>query len=255
MKTSIIIPARLESERIKSKPLVTVHNIPAIRLASQIALKSKNATEVIVVSDSQLILDSLKDLKVTKVLSSEKFLNGTERALSWAIKHKSNYQAFLVMDCGELTVLPETLDKLIEMVVSRDCDVSTGVEKITSMEVVSFNNVKAVISSTNDVIYLSRAPIPFSRNPISIYKQFFFKNIGVTCYGVTSAKQFLTSKSELELIEDIDLLRLIDKGFKIKAHWIEYKTFALNEYKDISKIESEISERRVLEGKPRFPPK
>lgn len=59
-KTAIIIPARLNSSRLKNKLLLEAKNKPVIQWVYEAAIKAKLASIVIVACDSEEIFNAVK---------------------------------------------------------------------------------------------------------------------------------------------------------------------------------------------------
>lgn len=76
--TIILIPARLESERLKNKPLKLINGVPMI---AQVALRATKLGigDVVVASGNQLITDTLNKYKIKSVMTSSKHKSGTDR--------------------------------------------------------------------------------------------------------------------------------------------------------------------------------
>ena len=241
---NILIPARNGSSRIKSKPLTRILGQPLIKWMAGKALEIKDS-QVIVCSDHQDIKNSLKGMKVTNTDIIKTYRNGTECALD-NIQKKN--QPFVVLDCGEIGILPKSIEKLIEMVSSGSCDIATCVQKITATDMADINVVKTVLSSNDEVIYLSRAPVPFPKN---IETTVFWKHIGVCCYSSKAVDSFMSAGiCDAEKLEGIDLIRALNCRLRIKVLKINYEALSLKTPEDIIKAERHLSIERARVGKP-----
>ena len=94
---------------------------------------------------------------------------------------------------------------------------------------------KVVINNNNELLYMSRAPIPGSK------KMNFYKAYRQVCvYSFT--KNFLSTfgrhkiKSVNEKVEDIEILRFLDFGLKIKMIKVSGSEISLDTYKDLKII-------------------
>jgi len=77
-KIAIIIPSRLNAERLPNKPLKFINNKEMILHVYDIA-KLSNVGEVIVATPDQEILDLIKTHNGQAVLTSDKHQTGTDR--------------------------------------------------------------------------------------------------------------------------------------------------------------------------------
>ena len=250
MNSIIAIPARATSERIKEKPLINILGKPAIQWVVETALKNKRNSKVIVCSDSQKVLDIVKESKIVCNLSKQRYQNGTDRVFEYSLGMKDQPSSIVVFDCGEIMIHPETLDKLTDLIISGSFDIVTCVQEISGFDMADSNTVKASLSSNNEILYLSRAPIPLPINQGKASGIKFWKHIGVTGYSLKAAKELLYSdRCDAENIEEIDLLRALNCHLKIGTINIDYKRTCLNTKQSLSEIESSISLGRIQSGK------
>ena len=83
MKKIVIIPARLQSERLPNKPLKLIGNRSMIQWTYQAALNS-NADEVYVATDSNKIKDLVESFNGKAFLTSSNHQTGTDRVFEVA---------------------------------------------------------------------------------------------------------------------------------------------------------------------------
>ena len=74
-----LIPSRLNSKRLKEKPLLLIDQLPIIVHAYKRAKLAKKLDEVIVCTDNQKIVETIKKHGGVALLTSKKHKNGTER--------------------------------------------------------------------------------------------------------------------------------------------------------------------------------
>ena len=250
MNPAIIIPARIGSKRIESKPLVNVLGQTALKWVVQTALKTEIKSEVIVCSDSQKVLDSVKDINITCNLSSKDYKSGTERAFSYVMGLKTKPSLIVVVDCGETMIRSKTIDELMNLVISGSCEISTCIQEVSGIDMADVNTIKASVSSNKEILYLSRSPIPFPLNKED-KKIKFWKQIGVTCYSLKAVKELVSLKRcDIEDFEDIDLLRALNYRMKIGTVGIDYPRTSLSSPLSLSQIEESISSERLKLGQP-----
>ena len=78
-KIAIIIPSRLNAERLPNKPLKFINNKEMILHVYDIAKSLSNVGEVIVATPDQEILDLIKTHNGQAILTSDKHQTGTDR--------------------------------------------------------------------------------------------------------------------------------------------------------------------------------
>jgi len=100
------------------------------------------------------------------------------------------------------------------------------------------NVVKAVIDQNNYALYFSRSPIPYNRNAQRPSGLKYFKHLGLYAYR----KEFLMSykdwpKSTLESTEQLEQLRILEAGHKIKTIETKSESIAVDTPEDLARIE------------------
>ena len=78
MKKIVIIPARLDSERLPEKPLKLIGKKPMIEWTYK-AARNSIADEVFVATDSNKIKKAVEEFKGKAVLTSDRHQTGTDR--------------------------------------------------------------------------------------------------------------------------------------------------------------------------------
>ncbi|MBU0925231.1 3-deoxy-manno-octulosonate cytidylyltransferase, partial [bacterium] len=103
-------------------------------------------------------------------------------------------------------------------------------------EINSQTIIKVIVNENDDVMYMSRLPVPYSNNSL---KQIFRQQIPV--YGFTKKALEVFSqypKTINEQFEDIELLRFVDLGYKIKMAETTVDSIAVDVPSDIQKVEN-----------------
>ena len=96
----------------------------------------------------------------------------------------------------------------------------------------------------NEVIYISRANVPYQFKKES---KFHKKHLSVVSFKPESLLAFGKSKlSELEKIEDVELLRALDIGLKVKSLNLIGDSFSIDVFEDYQKAKIQISRDRYF---------
>src|SRR5262249_2389263 len=107
------------------------------------------------------------------------------------------------------------------------------------------NVVKVVVDQENFALYFSRSPIPFFRaSSPTVGKQRFFNHVGLYAYR----RDFLTrleslKDSDLEKAEELEQLRFLDNGYRIKVVNTRYQSLAVDTPEDLERVNAFIKER------------
>jgi len=97
---------------------------------------------------------------------------------------------------------------------------------------------KVICDLENNLIYVSRNSLPGSKgNQIDC----FMKQLGIYAFSKKQLQQFYdTKKTPLESCEDIEIVRCIEKGIKVKMLEINEVSYAVDYPEDIKIIENNL---------------
>ena len=157
MKVIGILPARLNSSRIKEKLLHKIHGVPLILHTISRAKLSKSLNSIFVCTDSRKISDVVEN-SVKTYISRKKHSNGTERIAELANKTRAD----LIIDihADEAVLNPKNIDKLVSFHKKNrnfDIVVPHKVSKFSGGK----NVVKLLANKYKEVLYFTRCDAPF----------------------------------------------------------------------------------------------
>ena len=226
-----LIPSRLNSTRLRNKPLLNIDGLPIIVHTLKRALLSKKLDKVIVCTDSKKIVDVVKKYGGKALLTSKKHQNGTERIAEVAKK----FNAKLVVDIqgDEPLVDPKDIDKVIDFhVKNQNFDIVVP-SMISKTNPKSKHLVKVIFNKSGKILYFSRALIPFNfRNNKAIY----YKDLSIVSFLPKALKTFANSKmTYLEKIEGIELLRALEINLSLGTFISKGTSFSVDVNDDLLK--------------------
>lgn len=236
-----VIPARYQSSRFPGKPLAKIMGKPMIQWVYERVSKVEAINEVYVATDSQEIFDVVTNFGGTAILTGE-CKCGTDRVYE-AIKN-INADIVLNIQGDEPLIKKEMIESIIAEFSDPDVNMVTLKKKITNVNDVNKANVVKVISDIhNDAIYFSRCPIPFDRDGNEGAE--YYKHIGI--YGYT--KNFLNTfvnlkRSNLECMENLEQLRAIENGYKIRVVETQYESVGVDLPEHIALVEEAMKKEK-----------
>ena len=233
-KTVIIIPARYSSTRLCGKLLKEVNSKPIIQWVWEAAKQSKLAQEVIIATDSELILNKAKEFGANAEMTSSEHKSGSDRICEVAKRH-NEYDYILNMQGDEPQITPQVIDLAIETLIKGNCDISTLVRQITDIEQIQDPNcVKCVFDNDFNALYFSRCPIPYERNKGEAK---YYAHIGIYGYKRESLiKMTSLIQSDLEKAESLEQLRALKNGMKIKVALTNLNPIGIDTQQDLDKF-------------------
>ena len=237
MKSIGIIPSRFASKRFPGKPLALIKGKTLIERVWQRAKKSRFLDEVVIATDDRRIFDAAGSFNAKAVMTSRKCRSGTDRLAEVARKKGKKFGIFINIQGDEPLISPELIDSLVSALKKDPAtQIVTAVYPIRDKrELADPNVVKAVLDKKGFAVYFSRSPVPFNRRggPVRYYK-----HLGIYGYQRAFLKGFASlSQTPLEKAEQLEQLRILENGFKIKAVVSKRDSFGVDVPSDIKKIE------------------
>ena len=115
-------------------------------------------------------------------------------------------------------------------------------KRINSQEELDNPNVVKVITDVNDnAIYFSRYCLPYNRDNRKVEH---FKHVGAYGYKTFFLKQFSKMpKTELEMAESLEQLRVIENGYKIKVKETDVMTVGIDTPEQLTYVEKLIQKK------------
>ncbi len=223
-KVVALIPSRLESKRLPGKALLDIDGYPIIVHTAKRAMLSKMINEVYVCTDSDEIIEACKKYNILTIKTKKNFKNGTERIASVAKKFKN----YLIVDVqgDEPLTSPKTIDKVVNFHLKNKYNPEIVIPTRLMSYDSSETNVRVLSSKTNRIMYLSRAKIPYNyKNSVS----FVDKHVSVITFSYSGLMKYKKLKpSNLETIEDIELLRALENDMNVFSYKIKEKSFSVD---------------------------
>jgi len=231
MLVKVIIPARYKSTRFPGKSLIDINGKPMIIRVVEIACKAVGKENVFVATDDERISDVIEDYGYNYIMTTD-CPSGTDRVAQASRLMEADI--VLNVQGDEPLLNPNDIERVIEHKKKHMDSVVNCMSKIDSEEANNVNTIKVVTNYDNDLIYMSRSPIPATKVGLSdnTYKQ-------VCIYAFTKQqleKFYKMKKTLLELDEDIDILRFLEMGINVKMIETFGTTQAVDVPEDVDKV-------------------
>ena len=217
MKIVIVIPARLDSSRLKRKMLVDLEGEPLIVRTFQRAMLARCTERVVVATDSSEIAGVLQSVGAEVVMTGEARC-GTERIADAASKIEGDILINLQGD--EPLIDPGNIDRVAEPYLQgENPDCVTLVYPVLPGDYTTINDrhiVKVVMDRNGYALYFSRSRIPFQQ--VRNASTTFFRHIGIYAFKREVLQDFaMLGPSMLEREESLEQLRLLENGYRIQC--------------------------------------
>ena len=213
----VLIPARLESSRLREKALADLAGRPMIVRVWERACQC-SALSVHVATDNERIAAAVRSAGGRVVMTSADHVSGTSRLAEAAGKLGFDESEIVVNVQGDEPALPTAcVEQVAALLLEHpDCEIATLCAALESREQwLDPNVVKLVQDASGRALYFSRAPIPARRDggwPGELAR----RHIGLYAYRVGALAQWSSlPPSALEASESLEQLRALDAGWRI----------------------------------------
>ena len=237
-----IIPARYGSSRFPGKPLAKILGKSLIERTYENTLRCKLLDSCVVATDDVRIYDHVKDFGGNVVMTSPNNPTGTDRLIEAVGLDLSLKQADIIINvqgdepCLEPSLIEDVIKALKD---EKSAVMSTAIMKIKNEED-AFNTsvVKCVVDLKGYALYFSRALIPLGKNGVFDMQNTYYKHIGIYAYTRDFLLEYGTlQKTPLQTAEDLEQLKVLENGYKIKTVVVDSFSVGVDHPEDIKKVE------------------
>ena len=246
-----LIPARMASSRFPGKPLAPILGIPMIGHVYFRSKMSPILSEVYVATCDREIaeyIDSIGGKAIMTLDTHERASDRCAEAIVKIEKVKDKKVDYIVMIQGdEPMLMPEMINDLVEPVLKDpSIRITNLINEITTEEEFNNSNVVKVVMDLNDfALYFSREPIPSKRKysgKIPMWKQ-----LGIILFEKNLLIEYTNLKAApLEIIESVDMNRLLEHGIKIKMVKTKFRSSGVDIPEDLMHVENMLKQDPIV---------
>lgn len=234
MKMLAVIPARYGSSRFPGKPLALIRNEPLIlRVARQVSLTLPRQ-QILIATDDTRIAETVTTGGFEVVMTPGNLPTGTDRV--YQATRNRELEMILNIQGDEPLIDPDDILSLIRLKQEFPDHVINGMTELAPDEDPESPHIpKVVVNDRNELLYASRKAIPGSLEPHTRYRK------QVCLYAYTPGQLALFGaaghKTPLEALEDIEILRFLELGIRVKMLPTRKGSLAVDRPEDIGRIE------------------
>ena len=233
MSTIAIIPARMGSSRCPGKPMKKIHGIPMIGHVYYRTKMAANVDFTCVATCDREIYDYIDSIGGIAVMTADTHDRASDRAAEALIKiekQEGRTFDFVAMIQGdEPLVQPDKIEKALDELAG---DVALNIVNLMGIidskeEFEDQNEVKVVTDLYNNALYFSREPIPSAWHGIEGISM--KKQLGLIFFRRDYLLRFnALEQTPLEIIESVDMMRVLENGDKIKMVKVDDKSIGVD---------------------------
>ncbi|MDP3726654.1 MAG: 3-deoxy-manno-octulosonate cytidylyltransferase [bacterium] len=246
-----VIPARMGSSRFPGKPLAKICGKPMIEHVFKRSAMANKLTDVYIATCDEEISEAAKNFGAKVVMTKSSHERASDRVAEAMLKIEEDLNKrvdILVMVQGdEPMVFPEMIDEAVDpLIVDANIMVTNLMAPIRSRKEQDDRNViNVVFDKNNFALYFSREPIPTrvkTKGDLLMYKQ--------VCI-IPFRRDFLLKfnnlqQTPLEIAESVDMMRVLEHGYKVKMVLTKYETYSVDTEEDLNKVEKHISRDKLF---------
>jgi 3-deoxy-manno-octulosonate cytidylyltransferase (CMP-KDO synthetase) len=261
-KTVAIIPARFASTRLPGKALIDIAGKPMVCWVAERALAARNVDRVIVATDSEDIVETVRAKGFEVMLTGSQHTSGTDRVAEVAAAIPEA-EIIVNVQGDEPLISPQTIERAVDVMhaeMRKEKNGGAGIvttwEPIEShADVFDPDIVKVVVDDDDNAIYFSRSPVPFPRDAAKRHGspeialeaepdllKLFRKHTGLYVYRREVLLEFTKwPQTQLEQIEALEQLRALAHGVKMKVVEACSTSIGVDTLVDLERVRSTIS--------------
>jgi 3-deoxy-manno-octulosonate cytidylyltransferase (CMP-KDO synthetase) len=241
MKVLVLIPARMGSSRFPGKPMVPISGKPMVGHVYERVKKCELVSFTAVATCDKVIYDYIESIGGNAVMTSDKHERASDRCAEALLKieevHNIVYDIVVMVQGDEPLTHPGMIKEAVQPMID---DPSIQVVNLlgeikTNEEHEDRNCIKVVCDINQNAMYFSREPIPTRTKSEKIPMG---KQICVIPFTRNFLIQYTNlAPTPLEVVESVDMLRILEHGMKIKMIPTQYVSQSVDTPEDLIKVE------------------
>jgi len=244
IKIGIVIPARLESERLPRKVLKMFSGLPMIEHVWRRAQLTNPVIETVIATDSEEIKKVCENFGAKCYITSKNHPNGLSRVSE--ISSLLNWDFYIVLQADEILIDPKYLDELYKEIEvnSKQQFFNLITDLNNKSELIDKNTVKCVLRDDRTIINIFRKSglVSSEETQLKIIKKICgVFAISKNCLSIVSGAQ----PQKIEISESIEQMKIIELGIDILA------VNAKLNYPSVNTPEEVLLVERILDMDPR----
>ena len=236
-----IIPARMASSRFPGKPLAKIWGIPMIGHVYHRSKMSDILSDVYIATCDNEIVNYADSIGAPAVMTSASHERASDRAAEAMQKIETETgkktDIVVMIQGDEPMICPSMIDDAIRpMQNDPEIRVVNLMSRLdTREEHEDPNEVKVVVDQKDFALYFSREPIP-SRKKGALQVP-MLKQVCIIPFKRDFLLQFNNLiPTPLEIIESVDMLRVLEHGYKVKMVMSDHRTYSVDTPEDLEYV-------------------
>ena len=206
--------------------------------------RAELVTRVVVATDEASIKDVVEGFGGEAILTRHDHRTGSDRVAEVATHVQA--EIYVNVQGDEPLIDAGTIDAVVAaMLEDESVQVATPCTAILQAgDIMDPNIVKVVRDFDGNALYFSRAPVPWVRDTAESVAARHWKHLGLYGFRRDALLEFPTlPPGELERLEQLEQLRWLENGFRIRVVETDYDAVSVDVPADIERVEKLLRER------------
>lgn len=237
-----VLPARMGSSRFPGKPMAKILGMPMIGHVYKRVAMSTIISSVYVATCDKEIYDYIESIGGRAVMTSDEHERCSDRCAEAMIKieelTKAKVDILVMVQGDEPMTHPEMINEAVQpLLENHKIKITNLLGQIESMaEFEDPNEVKVVVDTNSKALYFSREPIPSLKKGGSDFPM--YKQVCIIPFRRDFLIEYNNMKpTPLEIIESVDMLRILENGMPVLMAPTKYDTKAVDTPNDLATVE------------------
>ena len=245
---AIIAPARLASTRFPEKLLHEIKGKPLILwVAERLAEQAPDIQRFFAVDDVKLER-VLRDAGHEAVMTRVDHASGSDRLAE--ANAKIGADIVINVQADEPLVAASQIGALRGFMEGGANMATLASPFKTRKDFLDPNQVKVVVSETNEALYFTRAPAPYFRDGFDSFDDAWvaaspvYRHLGLYAYSANFLNTYCgLPQGKLESIERLEQLRVLENGYRIKVGFTDEFSIGIDTAEDAEKFAAYLSRK------------
>ena len=236
MKTAIIIPARMASQRFPNKPMAKINGTPMIERVWRQGINSKVGDVYVACSENEVF-----NLIISKggkaIMTDPNLPSGTDRVFAAfnLIDNRHDYESVINLQ-GDMPLIDYKNIQSANIPLHNGYEIGTIATDVSSNEIKNENITKVSVDWKEEGVV---------GNSLDFYKSIktevtnIYQHVGIYSFKPNALKKFISlppSKNEID--RKLEQLRALDAGIKIGITYVENVPISVDTFEDLMLIEN-----------------
>ena len=236
MKTAIIIPARMASQRFPNKPMAKINGTPMIERVWRQGINSK-AGDVYVACSENEVFNLIISKGGKAIMTDPDLPSGTDRVFAAfnLLENKNDYESIINLQ-GDMPLIDYKNIQSANIPLSNGYEIGTIATNISSNEIKNENITKVSVDCKEDGVVGNS--LDFFKSIKTEVKN-IHQHVGIYSFKPSALKKFISlppSKNEID--KKLEQLRALDAGIKIGITYVENVPISVDTVEDLMVIEN-----------------